>query len=113
MECIFCEIVKKERFAKIIFENEKVMAFQDIDPKAPYHFLIIPKKHIEKLTDLKEDDRDLISEIFFVAKDIAKNYGFKDKGFRIVTNCGKDGGQSVFHLHFHLLGGRHFGWPPG
>ncbi len=113
MECIFCEIIKKERLAKIIFENEKVMAFQDIDPKAPFHFLVIPKKHISKLTDLKEDDKDIIGEIFLVAKKIAKDYGFNDKGFRIVTNCGKDGGQSVFHLHFHLLGGRHFGWPPG
>lgn len=112
-ECIFCKIAKGEIPAKIAFENDTVMAFHDITPQAPVHLLIIPKKHIPSALHLDAEDMEkIIPEIFKAIKELAKSLGLMD-GFRIVNNCGKDGGQTVEHLHYHLLGGRQLQWPPG
>jgi histidine triad (HIT) family protein len=111
-DCIFCKIINKEIPSQIIYENDSVLAFNDITPQAPVHILVIPKKHIKDITSVSEEDFDIIKEIFKVANKIAKDKGLED-GFRIVNNCGDKGGQSVAHLHFHLLGGRQMQWPPG
>lgn len=112
-ECIFCLIAQKKIPAKIVYEDDEIVAFNDIEPKAPVHIIIIPKKHISSLLDTNDDDIDIINKIFIVAKKLACEYGISKNGFRIVNNCGKDGGQSVLHMHFHLLGGRTLNWPPG
>lgn len=109
--CIFCQIIRKEREAKILYEDEACLAFYDINPQAPYHILLIPKKHIENLLEIKEEDREILGNIFLTIKKISKDLGFS--AFRVVTNTGRGVGQSVFHLHFHLLSGRRMGWPPG
>lgn len=111
--CIFCSIIKKDIPAKIVFENEHIMAFEDVKPQAPVHIIIIPKLHIEKVSDLESAHKSLMGELVSSANFIAKEKGIRDSGYRIVINCGKDGGQAVFHLHLHLLGGRKFTWPPG
>lgn len=111
--CLFCRIAKKEIPSKIIFEDEKILAFEDIRPLAPVHILVIPKEHIEKVSDLNKSNADLIASLVLGAKRIAKDKGIEESGYRIVFNCNKDAGQEVFHLHLHLLGGRKFGWPPG
>ena len=111
--CLFCKIINKNIPAEIIYENEHVLAFRDINPKAPVHILIIPKKHIETLMDIKPEDKDLISEIYMAAIKVARDEGVSSSGFRMVQNCNADGGQEVFHIHFHLLGGRKMTWPPG
>jgi len=108
-DCIFCKIVNKEIPANIVYEDEEVIAFKDIHPVAPVHILIIPKKHIEKLTDIKKEDEASIGRIYAVINDIAKNQGIDKRGFRVIINCGEEGGQVVNHLHFHLLGGKHLG----
>jgi len=113
MDCIFCKIVKKEIPADIVYEDEKVLAFNDINPQAPYHILIIPKKHISTLLDLTEEDKELIGHIYLVAKKLAEEKGFADRGYRVVVNCKEEAGQTVFHIHFHVLAGREMGWPPG
>ncbi|MFH1036822.1 MAG: histidine triad nucleotide-binding protein [Patescibacteria group bacterium] len=105
MEDIFCRIVKKEVPSKIVFENEKILVIEDIAPKAPVHILIIPKKHISSADELKSEDKELVGEIFLIAPQIAKEKGIADTGYRVVMNKGKDAGQTVDHLHFHLLGG--------
>ena len=112
-DCIFCKIIDKSISAKILYEDDKVLAFEDISKKAPLHVLIIPRKHIPTLFDLSEDDNLLIGHMFQVAKNIAKDNGFFDKGYRLVMNCKSDGGQEVYHIHLHLLAGRKFTWPPG
>ena len=112
-ECIFCKIVNKEIPSNIVYEDDLVVAFRDINPQAPVHILIVPKEHIPTLLDIDEDKKHLIFHAYMVAKKIAENEGIAEKGYRIVTNCGKDGGQTVYHLHFHLLGGRFMTWPPG
>ncbi len=111
--CIFCKIVKKEIPSKIVFENSDLVAFEDISPQAPVHIVIISKNHIEKLSDLTEENIRLIGSMVLAAKDIAVKKGIDASGYRVVINCSKDGGQAVFHLHLHLLGGRPLGWPPG
>ncbi len=111
--CIFCKIVKKEIPSKIVFENSDLVAFEDISPQAPVHIVIISKNHIEKLSDLTEENIRLIGSMVLAAKDIAVKKGIDGSGYRVVINCNKDGGQAVFHLHLHLLGGRPLGWPPG
>lgn len=113
MNCIFCRIVKGEIPSKKVYEDDHVLAFHDIAPQAPIHILIIPKKHFSTILDIEETDKSLIGHIFTVANRIAKEQGFSDRGFRIVTNCNSEGGQTVFHLHFHLLAGRQMHWPPG
>ena len=112
-DCLFCKIINREIPADIIYEDDLVLAFSDINPQAPNHILIIPKKHIAKVSDLKEEEAHLIAQMVMAANKIAEEKGLTDKGFRIVLNCGKDAGQEVFHIHMHLLSGRKFTWPPG
>jgi len=111
--CIFCSIIDGKIPSEKVFEDDKVLAFKDINPEAPVHIIIIPKKHINSINDLEYNDNELIGHIYNVAKEIAANEKVNESGYRIVTNCGNDAGQSVLHLHFHLLGGRSLTWPPG
>jgi histidine triad (HIT) family protein len=110
--CLFCKIVRNEIPSTKVYEDDKVLAFNDIDPKAPTHILIIPKKHIASVAALEDEDCELAAHIIRTARQLAAAKGL-DNGFRLVVNTGRDGGQTVNHLHFHLLGGRAFGWPPG
>lgn len=112
-DCIFCKIIKGEIPCNLVFEDDKVICFKDINPEAPVHVLIVPKKHIESLNSLTDEDTAIISHIYKVAKDVVKDLNVDNTGYRIVTNCGEDGGQSVNHVHFHVLGGRKLQWPPG
>lgn len=112
-ECIFCKIISGEIPCEKIYEDDIVLSFKDINPAAPSHVLIVPKKHISSLNELKKEDSEIIAHIFIVAKEITSKLGISDSGYRIVTNCGVDGGQTVNHIHFHLLGGRSLQWPPG
>ena len=111
-DCIFCKIAKKEIPSKLVYEDDSVCAFYDLDPQAPVHVLIIPKEHIASTWDLTEEHSALVGHIFLVAAKLAAQLGLKN-GFRVVNNCGLDGAQTVQHLHFHLLGGRQMQWPPG
>ena len=108
-DCIFCKIINKEIPSEKVYEDEKVLAFKDINPAAPIHILVIPKKHIETLLDVSEEDSDLISYIYQVINKIAKQEGFAEKGFRVIANCGEDSGQEVKHIHFHVLAGKKLG----
>jgi histidine triad (HIT) family protein len=110
---IFKKIIDGEIPADIVYEDEHCLAFNDIDPQAPIHVLVIPKKEIASLADLTVDDQTLVGHILLVLKRLADEKGLVGSGYRVVTNCGSDGGQAVNHLHFHLLGGRAMGWPPG
>lgn len=112
-DCLFCKIFKKEIKSKIVYEDNEIMAFEDINPQAPVHILIIPAKHIESLNEITEDDKAIIGQMFLVAKKIAKEKNIDKSGYRTVFNTNKDAGQAVFHLHLHLLGGRKMTWPPG
>lgn len=109
MDCIFCKIVKREVPARIIHENEHVLAFHDIAPQAPVHALLIPKKHVATMNDAGEDDWQLMAEVLKAAPLVARELGVHESGYRLVNNCGKDAGQIVFHIHFHLLGGEKLG----
>ena len=113
MENIFNKIINKEIKADIVFENDKVIAFKDINPAAPIHLLIIPKKNIKTINDIQENDKELIGELFLAAKKIAKDYNIDKNGYRLIFNCNDDAGQTVFHIHMHLLAGRKLSWPPG
>ena len=108
-DCIFCKIIKKEIPSNIVYEDVEIIAFRDINPVAPVHILVIPKKHIESLLDLKEEDELLVGKIYSVINKIAKQEQIAEKGFRVVVNCGEDGGQEVKHLHYHILGGKKLG----
>lgn len=108
-DCIFCKIIKKEIPSKIVYEDDEILAFHDVNPVAPVHILIIPKKHIETLVDLKAEDEILIGKIYSIINKIAKQEGISEKGFRVIVNCKEDGGQEVKHLHFHLIGGKKLG----
>ena len=110
--CIFCEIAEKKLHSQIVYEDSDVIAFEDVNPQAPVHILILPRKHIVDLLHLSSADEGLVGKIHSVAKKIAKEKRI-ERGFRIICNCGEEAGQSVGHLHFHLLGGRRLGWPPG
>lgn len=112
-DCIFCRIVRKEIPAKIVFENDEVLAFEDIRPQAPVHILVIPKSHVERTADLTDADTRLAGNLILTARRLAKEKGVEGSGYRMVVNCNKDAGQDVFHIHLHLLGGRKFTWPPG
>jgi histidine triad (HIT) family protein len=112
-DCLFCKIAKGDINAKKALETESLLAFYDIDPKAPIHILIIPKKHIASNNYIVAEDETLIGSMFTAAKKIASDMGIAEDGYRLVFNCGRDGGQAVSHLHLHLLGGRQLGWPPG
>ena len=111
MDCVFCKIAGGEIPTEKIYEDEDIIAFNDLDPQAPIHFLVIPKKHITSLATLDEADSLLIGKIMLIIKKLAKENNLE--GYRVVTNIGEEGGQSVPHLHFHVLGGRAFHWPPG
>jgi histidine triad (HIT) family protein len=105
MSCIFCKIVSKEIPAEIIYEDDDLLIFNDINPKAKVHLLIIPKKHIDSLAEISSEDQELMGKIMFQVKIIASDFGLSENGYKLITNIGEDGGQVVFHLHFHLLGG--------
>ena len=113
MSTIFDKIISKEISSDIVFENDRILAFKDINPQSPVHILIIPKKHIATVNDIDISDIDLIGELIYIAKQISKDMGFSDSGYRLTINCGDDGCQTVNHLHLHLLAGRKFIWPPG
>jgi histidine triad (HIT) family protein len=112
-DTIFSKIIDKSLPADIVFENEDVLAFRDISPQAPTHILIIPKKQIATVNDVTDGDAVLIGKLFLAAKEIAKAEGLSDDGYRLVVNCNEGAGQTVFHLHVHLIGGRPLNWPPG
>jgi len=112
-DCIFCKIAHGEIPSDIIYEDDRVIAFNDIEPQSPVHFLVIPKKHIPSIKNIDEENASLISHIVIVINSIAKEKGLDKDGYRIVNNCGEYGGQTVEHLHFHVLGGRYLSWPPG
>ena len=105
MDCIFCKIINKEIPSNIVYEDEEILAFKDIAPQAPIHIVVIPKKHIEKITQIQREDEALIGKIYSVINQIAKEQGIAEEGFRVIINCGENGGQEVKHIHFHLLGG--------
>ncbi|AKA70655.1 histidine triad nucleotide-binding protein [Clostridium scatologenes] len=112
-DCIFCKIIKGEIPCEKVYEDDIVLSFKDISPGAPAHILIIPKKHISSLNELTDEDSKIVAHVFVVLKEIVKKLGIDKTGYRIVSNCGEDGGQSVPHIHFHVLGGRNLQWPPG
>jgi histidine triad (HIT) family protein len=112
-DCLFCGIIDGRINAKVVYRDDAVVAFNDIKPRAPVHILIIPRKHIVSVPDIEPNDNALIGQIFQVAARLAREHGIAESGFRVVVNAGPDAGQSVFHLHYHLLGGRQMGWPPG
>lgn len=112
-ETIFSKIINKEIPAEIVYESEEILAFKDIAPVAPFHVLVIPKKRYESLATIPDEESVIISKCLVVANKIARENGFTESGYRIVTNIGENAGQSVFHIHFHLLAGRDFKWPPG
>jgi len=113
MSCLFCKVASGEIPATKVYEDEEVVAFRDLHPQAPTHILIIPRKHIATVNDLESGDAALIGKLFLTAKQIAADLGFADHGYRMVMNTNRDAGQSVFHIHLHLLAGRPFHWPPG
>jgi histidine triad (HIT) family protein len=111
--CIFCKIVSKKIPAKIIHEDVLCLAFEDLNPQAPFHALIVPKKHIPDIHSMVSSDRELFGHLFFIARTIAESYKLDTNGYRLVLNNGSGAGQTVFHIHLHLLSGRIFSWPPG
>jgi histidine triad (HIT) family protein len=113
-ETIFSKIIRKEIPADIVFESDNILAFKDVKPQAPVHILIIPKVEIPKVTDIDgKEHAQLLGEMFDAANKLAKTMGISESGFRLVLNCGNEGGQEVYHLHMHLIGGRQMNWPPG
>ena len=113
MDCLFCKIVAGEIPSTKVYEDDSAYAFLDIEPQAPTHIIIVPKQHIASANELTDDNAEVVGHIFAVAAKLAQEQGFAENGWRIVNNCGKDGGQTVGHLHFHVLAGRNLGWPPG
>lgn len=112
-DCLFCKILAGDIPADIIFESDNVIAFRDINPQAPTHALIIPRRHVATINDLDDGDESLVGDLFLAAKKIAADEGIADAGYRVAMNCNEAAGQTVFHLHLHLLGGRRLAWPPG
>ena len=113
MDCLFCKIIAGDIPSTKVYEDETVYAFLDIEPQAPVHIIIVPKEHFASGNEITDENSAVIGHIFAVAAKIAKEQGFAEKGWRIVNNCGEDGGQTVGHIHFHLLAGRNLQWPPG
>jgi histidine triad (HIT) family protein len=111
--CLFCDVVNGNVKANIVYQDDSIVAFKDIRPQAPVHLLLIPRKHLAGVLDIEPEDHALIGEIFQVASRLAREQGIAESGFRVVVNSGADAGQSVFHLHYHLIGGRLMSWPPG
>lgn len=112
-DCLFCKICEKKVKSQIAYEDDHVVAFRDVNPQAPTHILIVPRKHIPTLLDLTPEDNDILFHIYSRIKQLSQELGLAEKGFRVVVNCRSYGGQTVYHLHFHLLGGRFMTWPPG
>jgi len=113
VDCIFCKIASREIPSEIVYEDDDLLFFKDVNPQAPVHILGITKKHISSINDVEDGDAELIGKIFLKFRDIARQYPELEKGHRIIVNTGKESGQTVFHIHFHIIGGRHMGWPPG
>jgi histidine triad (HIT) family protein len=113
VECLFCLIVRKEIPSRIIYEDDRVLAFEDIHPQAPIHILIIPRKHISTILEAGAEDNELLGHMFQIASKVAETEGIAGRGFRLVMNCNREAGQTVFHIHLHLLAGRPMNWPPG
>ena len=112
-DCLFCKILAGDVPAELAYESNEAIAFHDINPQAPSHLLIIPRQHIETINDLGPGDAALVGNLFLVAQQVAKDEGIAENGYRVVMNCNADAGQTVFHLHLHILGGRRLDWPPG
>lgn len=113
IDCLFCKFVSGDIRADIVYETDRVMAFRDINPQAPTHVLIIPRRHIATINDLTDSDGGEIDNLYLAAKEVAKAEGVSEEGYRVVMNCNAAAGQTVFHIHLHLLGGRTMAWPPG
>lgn len=112
-DCIFCKIARKEVKSEIVHEDEEIVAFKDINPQAPVHILVIPKRHIPKISKIADEDKDILFRMFKTANEIAQRFGIAERGYRLLINCEREAGQTVFHIHLHVLGGRPMGWPPG
>ncbi len=112
-DCLFCKMVSGEIAPDTIYEDDDVLAFRDINPQAPTHVLVVPKQHVSTINDLDADSSVLVGKMMLAAAKIAQQEGFAEQGYRTIMNCNAHGGQTVFHLHLHLLGGRVMGWPPG
>ncbi|PLY15112.1 MAG: histidine triad nucleotide-binding protein [Sedimenticola sp.] len=112
-DCLFCKMVAGEITPDVVYEDDDVLAFRDLSPQAPVHNLVIPKRHISTLNDLSVEDAELMGKLFLTAQKIAVQEGIDQQGYRTVVNCNKDAGQTVFHIHMHVLGDRSFSWPPG
>jgi histidine triad (HIT) family protein len=112
-DCIFCKIINKEIPASIVYEDERIIAFDDINPQAPVHVLLIPREHFPSLNEIPEEKKDVLSHLLFKAREIAREKEIGERGYRVVLNTARESGQDVFHIHFHLLGGRQMSWPPG
>ena len=112
-DCLFCRIIAREIPGQIVFEDDSLLVFRDINPQAPLHVLIVPKQHIATLNDLAPDDDALVGSMFRRAAALAREHGYSERGYRTVFNCNREAGQTVFHIHLHLLGGRSLTWPPG
>lgn len=113
MTCIFCKIAAGEIPASVVYQDNDVIAFNDLNPQAPHHVLVIPKKHYTTLNDVPANESGVLGKLMSAATQIATTLGIAENGYRFVMNCNSDGGQSVYHIHLHLLGGRHMTWPPG
>jgi histidine triad (HIT) family protein len=111
-DCLFCKIAAGTIPSKIVYQDQDVVAFEDINPQAPHHILLIPRRHITSMADLTTEDGPVLAALFMTAARVARELGIAERGYRVVTNVGPDAGQAVFHLHFHLIGGRKMGWPP-
>ncbi len=112
-DCIFCKIAAGQIPAKFVRQGNRLVAFRDVNPQAPTHILIIPKAHVETVNDCTDDQAQLLGEMILLARDLAREEGLADRGYRLVLNCNREAGQTVFHVHLHLLGGRAMAWPPG
>lgn len=112
-DCLFCKMVRGEIQPKKVYEDDRVLAFRDINPQAPIHVLVIPKEHIATLNDLRPEHAELVGELYLAARQVAASEGLAESGYRTVMKCGHDAGQAVYHIHLHVLGGRELRWPPG
>lgn len=112
-DCVFCKILAGDIPADIIYESDAAIAFRDINPQAPTHAVVIPRQHIATINDLTKNDREVVGSLYLAAQEIARQEGIAEQGYRVVMNCNEAAGQTVFHIHLHLLGGRSLAWPPG
>ena len=113
LECVFCNILSGKTPAEFVYENERIVAFRDINPQAPVHVLVVPRKHIPTTNDVQPEDAELLGEMILVARQVAEKEGIAESGYRLVMNCNENSGQEIYHLHLHVLGGRRLTWHPG